>query len=237
MTEEIKIKVRKKHGNRKKYVDRKRAVVADVELVGSLTREQIQLLHYGALTNKCQKQLYDWSRPKADILQRGRCDVSDQYCYWIGKKPYRIDHNILLNWIYVSARTQGIEVKAWIAPYIQPEVEPDAFTIFCYDGKFIVLFIEFQRAINNSKFDKVQKYITHFEAMEWAKKSWAKPINGEIAYPMVLVVTDGKADHIKEVVEQENKFEYEGEEVSLRFKVATLEEVRIDLRKVIEWEG
>jgi hypothetical protein len=232
MNKETNETVRKKYGYRKRGADRRAAVTATIELVGSLTREQIQELHFEKLTKKCQLVLKNMTDNKK--LQRGRCDISDQYCYWIGKKPYRIDHNILLNWIYVAARSQGIEVKAWIAPYIQPEVEPDAFTILCYDGKFVVLFIEFQRSINNSKFDKVQKYIAHFLAMEWAKKDWVKPINGEIAYPMVLVVTDGKTDHIKEVIDRENKFEYEGEEVSLRFKVATLEEVRTDLRMVIE---
>jgi hypothetical protein len=226
--------VKKPEGNRKKYVERKRRVIEDVELVGSLAREQIQLLHYGTLTDKCQRQLFAWSQPKIGLLQRGRCDVTDQYVYWIGKKPYRIDHNILLNWIYVAAKGQGIEVKSWIAPYITDSVEPDIFSIFCYEGKFRPLYFEFQRAGNNSPFDKPKKYIDYFLSMEWLKKEWAKNLGGTITFPSIITVTDGKKDHIQSIIERDNKFEYEGKEAKLDFRVATLEEIRQDIRKVIE---
>lgn len=225
----------RKEWDKRKGQRRDEATVDSIKLVGCLVREQIQELHFEKAIKKCQHRLNVLYSQKK-LLQRGRCDVSDSYCYWPTgqKKPYRIDHNILLNWIYISARAHGVEVKTWIAPYIQPEVEPDAFTIFCYDGKFIPLFIEFQRAINNSTFDKVAKYINHFLALEWAKKDWAKPCNNKKVYPTILVVTDGRKEHIQELIEQQNKFEYEGNEASLNFKVATLEEVRLDIRKVIE---
>lgn len=194
-----------------------------LQSVGSLTREQIELLFYNGMTNKCQqrlKALYDRKK-----LQRGRCDVSDSYCYWLDKKPGKIDHVILCNWVYCQAHKEGIDIKAWVREYKTDYFVADAFSIFIVDGRYTPLFIEMQREINHSKFDKVEKYSDYFKSEEWAKKSWAKPIDGKIKFPHILVVTDGDTSKLENIIKEENR-------IGLRFIVVSLQD--LNLRKCLQ---
>lgn len=198
-------------------------VVATVELVGSLTREQIQKLFFKDI-KKCQRRLkvlYDKKK-----LQRGRCDVSNSYCYWAKKKPGRIDHTILCNWVYVAAINEGIKVTAWIREYKTPCFIADSFTIFSIDGRYEPIFVEMQRKVNHSNFDKVPKYIDYFESAEWVDKKWAQTNNkGQKVFPRILVVTDGDTSKLENIIKEENR-------IGLRFIVVSLQD--LNLRKCLQ---
>lgn len=230
MTTEKKTGVR---SNRELGRKRDGETVAAVEAVGSLAREQVQMLLFGSgkmARKKCQERLKVLTDRKK--LKRGRCDVTDSYIYWLDKKPGHIEHRILLNWVYIAARAQGFTVKAYITEYYTGEqsVQPDALLVLADGSRYIPLFIEMQRVCNNSIFDKVPKYTDYFLSELWMEKEWPeKTENGRKRFNRILVVTDGGEKEKAKLEQTINDHNKKG----LRFIVAALDEVIKDLRRII----
>lgn len=186
----------------------------------SLTREQVQLVVFGDTGYarwKCRsvlKRLCDTGK-----LKRGRCMVSNDYVYFSGRPPDKIDHLIQVNWVWVALVLTGK------LDYFENEpdcgvVIPDAY--FILDGK--PYFLELHRAVNQRKFDKIQKYAEYYRSGAWNKDDW--PMPGKFARIVVVVEVGMDVEKIRKVVKVDNK---EG----LWVNVVTLEQVRKDVWKCL----
>jgi len=138
--------------------------------------------------------------------------VSNDYVYFAGRPPDKIDHLIQVNWVWVSLMLTG-RLDSFENEPDYGTLIPDAY--FALDGK--PYFLELHRAVNQRKFDKMQKYAEYYQSGAWDVKGW--PMPGKFARVLVVAETEKDAVKLSKVVSAEN-------EVGLWVRVATLDEIR-----------
>jgi hypothetical protein len=156
---------------------------------------------------------------EAGKLRRGRCMVSNDYVYYLGRPPIRIDHFVQVNWVWVALILTG-KLDSFENEPDYGAIIPDAY--FVLDGK--PYFLEFHRAVNQRKFDKIPKYAAYLESEQWDAPDW--PLPGKFARIIVVVETDKEADRLRKVVTVDNQ-------AGLWIKVVTLDEIRKDVLKCL----
>lgn len=203
--------------------DRDRRIVAVVEEWGCLTADQVAALVFAGpnarrLARGRLKRLAD----KGD-LARVRPSLDLGYCYYVGKKPGRLEHLVAVNWVRLWL---GRRLASWEAAE-RWDYEPDL-GVVRPDGLFAarntvrgtlrLWFVEMERAAGDNRFAKVIKYTEMYQSGAYLKAWWCAEAE---RFPLVLVVTDSptRAATARAAVESENK-------AGLRWDIRLLAEVQ-----------
>ena len=123
--------------------------------------------------------------------------------------------------MWIAAIKQAT-VQAWIPDYIATGLRADGLLVLKKDNMLVPYFVEAQRVVNASPFDKVEKYTALFESKSWCKEWWVqKTEDGRPRFPAVLILTDGGQLHKRRLEAAIADQNHRG----LRFVVITLEEL------------
>lgn len=185
----------------------------------ALSTKQIAMAIYGESEYsrwKAQtdlKKLYD-----AKMVRRGRCMITKDYFYYVGKQPEFPDHTLLVNWVWLALHKTG-HLEAFNNEYDIGGLVPDAY--FIYKG--LPYFLELHHMRN--EFDKVKPYTEHYQLGMWAGTGW--PGGNRYAVVVVAAMSQADRDWIQKIIDRENT-------ARLRFKVLLFKEI-MDNPGVIEW--
>lgn len=205
---------------------RDRRIVALVEEWGCLTAEQVAVLAFAGRNAQRLARHRLLRLTDKGFLARFRPAHDLGYCYYIGKRPGRLEHRVAVNWVrlWLTHHLSSWEVaERW-------EYEPDYGTLRP-DGLFAarntargslrLWFVELDRAAGGNRFDKVAKYTALYESGRYLGAWWCADAE---RFPAVLVVTDApsRATGIRNSVDRENR-------AGLRFETRLLEDVRKEM--------
>ncbi len=172
----------------------------------ALDTEQVRMIAFANMRSGRRKaqdrlqKLYVRQRVK-----RLRLAPNEPYIYYSGKRHGRIEHLIMLNWVYIwiERNLKSWEtLQRWDYEFDHGILQADAFAVIknTVTGELRFLFIEMDRSDN--EFDKVTKYCDLYESENY---SWW----GQYAkrFPPVLVVTTsaGRLSRIQEAIGRDNR--------------------------------
>lgn len=205
---------------------------------GPYNREQIQQLffpdHVGP--QKCSERLRKLY--KAKKIKRIKLDTN-QYIYYVGDWKTKEQHKLMVNWAYVALKTQ--KHKFWRMIRFKRE------WYFSWDGgkkkgwadalvllesiqtkQISPVLIEVDRGTSNNKFEKVDIYTEYFKSKAWWDLKFIKPDSKkQYHFPRILVITD-RPKLVSKIIDKDNKVIVKGQELKLRFRVATIEQIKDD---------
>jgi hypothetical protein len=213
-------------------MERDKKIVQLISESGPYTRDQIHALFFAdhKTPAKAVQRLTKLYKDKK--LKRARTGLDEQYAYFTGRRNQKMEHAVLVNWVYVSLVTQRkswFKIQAFVREYFQEWGEKnrlvsDALLVLKNTAKEVLqpYFVEVDRADSNNQFDKVKLYSSYFLSKAWTQQWWAKKNEeGKYRFPKVVVLTD-RPEVVSETIKKCNK-------EKLRFKVVTLEQVRKDI--------
>jgi len=171
-----------------------------------------ELTNYGLWKASVEtKKLFD-----AGLVRRTKImGISDWVYFRLGKRPDDLEHKVLQNWVWVKYEKSG-NLQRWKDEPVLEGLQPDAF--FVWNGQ--PYFLEVHREVN-TRFDKPTLYTQYFKTGVWATEDWP----GGERFATILVVCDTMK--AKQFVE---KHIARQNDVGLRFKVQTLEEMWKEVR-------
>lgn len=220
---------------------RDRLICQFVEKGLFVSTEQVHELFFRDVRHrqKCQERLRKLI--KDGRLRRRKPGTTLSYVYYGVDREWsqKWQHYVNLNWVVVAAdrqRRSWHQVKAFVTEYFvriddKRNLRADALLVLenTVEKKLQPVLVEMDMGTN--ELDKVPKYTEAFKAGHWAKDWWAKPVEGKVRFPRILVVTFGekRKEEIDRLIREQNQ-------VGLRFYTATVEQVKRDFYGVLSRE-
>ena len=212
--------------NQEKGYHRDREILLITERLQAVSAEQIKVLLFSNQKHglrKSQERLQKlYSRGK---IKRWRGSPNESYIYFTERKNGkhgRMEHLILLNWVYVWLRKtikNWEEVWRWDLEQDYGILQCDAFVGIKnkITEKTRFMFVELDRAESGNEFDKIRKYCKLYEGNMYEKWWWVEMVD---RFPNILLVTTlpARVIEINKIVKKENK--------ELEFKVHLLENIK-----------
>lgn len=216
--------------NQLKGYHRDNAVLEAIHACKALDTEQVRVLLFTGQKHSRRKAQERLQRLHSlGKVNRWRPGPEHPYIYYPDKKHGRIEHLVMLNWVYCwTARGLQSWEKIYRWDYEQNYgiLQCDAFATVknTVTGKLVFGFVELDRAESGNTFDKVKKYCDLYEAGGYEKWWWVDLAD---KFPEIVIVTTSLARErsIRFLIQKENR-------CNLRFKVFQLDEIKKEAMEI-----
>jgi len=155
--------------------NRDKRVIEFIDKMNCVSTKTIAELYYPSL-RVAQNRLKLMAENK--VLKRDRDHITNQYYYYIDKKPKQVNHNLLLTDFYKEL-SKFAETKVFEKEFSIGELRSDAFVGYRVNNKNYIAFIE----VELSNIPDIKKYEELYESKVY--KEYFKGV-----FPLVIFITN-----------------------------------------------